>query len=209
MESKLLIIATQNSHKVEELEMLLTLNNLNEYVVKSLKDLNIFDDVIEDGKTLEENALIKVNGYSKIIDEMGIKDYQIIADDTGLFVESLNGEPGIYSARYATGKSNDKLNREKLLKNLINQSNRNAYFKCVICFKKENKEIINFIGKTDGFILEKEEGNNGFGYDSIFYSQELNKSFGKSTNIEKASVSHRGKAMKELIKYLKNSSRKY
>ena len=198
----LLILATQNQDKVKEFKKLIEDNNLS-ITVKSLKDYGVDYDVVENGKTLKENAYLKAKGYKDILDEMGLIDYSIIADDTGLFVDALNGEPGIYSARYSGEDATYEKNRLKLLDKLKGISNREAYFETIICLI-ENDDIHYFHGRVDGRILEHDTGElSQFGYDKIFYSYDLKKSFGEAGFIEKNKVSHRGRAFNELLKYLK------
>ena len=126
----------------------------------------------------------------------------VIADDTGLFVEALNGAPGIYAARYAGENVTYLDNRLKLLKELKGVENRNAYFATAVCMVTDN-DVKYFHGKTSGRILKKNVGKNGFGYDAIFYSNELKKSFGVASTEAKGKISHRGKAISEFIEYLK------
>lgn len=199
-----IVLATQNQNKVIELIELIGEYQLDkDYEVKSLKDLGISFDVVEDGKTLKENAYLKAYGYNEIVKDK-LTDYLIIADDTGLFVDSLNGEPGIYSARYSGENATYASNRKLLLERLGDNKNRNAHFESVICMIDNNK-VTYFNGKTTGHITTDEEGQNGFGYDAIFYSDELGKPFGNSTIEEKSSVSHRGKAFKEFIRFLRGN----
>lgn len=196
-----LIIATQNNNKVIEFKKIISDNKLD-FDVYSLKDLNILDEVEEDGSTLDENAYKKALGYYNIINKLGYTDYIVIADDTGLFVDALDGRPGIYSARYAGDDATYLDNRKKLLKELKNIENRDAHFCTTMCMIY-NQDIKYFYGKTYGKILKKHVGNNEFGYDKIFYSNEIHKSFGIASLEEKNLVSHRGKAMKAVIEYLK------
>ena len=197
-----LVLATQNQNKVLEIKELFKENNLHlEYEIYSLKDLNVDDEVEEDGKTLEENAWKKAKGYYNILKEKGLDDFFVVADDTGLFVEALNGDPGIYAARYAGENVTYLDNRLKMLKEMKGKENRNAYFATAVCMISEDKELY-FHGKTSGRILKRHVGKNGFGYDAIFYSDELKKSFGVASTEEKGKISHRGKAIREFINYL-------
>lgn len=200
-----LVLATQNKNKVIEIKKLFEEYNLNsKYQIYSLVDLNVFDEVLEDGNTLEENAYKKAKGYYDILKNNGLKDFLVIADDTGLFVEALEGRPGIYAARYAGENVTYLDNRLKMLKEMKGIENRKAYFATAVCMISENKEMY-FHGKTTGKILKKHVGSNGFGYDAIFYSDELKKSFGIASTEEKGKISHRGKAILEFIKYLLNN----
>lgn len=200
----LLILATQNNDKVKEFKKLIEDNKLN-IDVKSLKDYDITYDVIENGLTLKENAYLKAKGYKDILDEMGVTNYSILADDTGLFVDALDGEPGIYSARYSDPGATYEKNRLKLLDKLKGITNREAYFETIICLI-EGEDIHYFHGRVDGKILEHDTGDmSQFGYDKIFYSYDLGKSFGEAGFIEKNKVSHRGRAFNELLQYLRSS----
>lgn len=197
-----LVLATQNKDKVKEFKKLIEDNNLN-ITVKSLQDYGVTYDVVENGTTLKENAYLKAKGYKDILDEMGVKDYSILADDTGLFVDALNGEPGIYSARYSGEDATYEKNRLKLLDKLQGITNREAYFETIICLIEDNN-IHYFHGRVDGRILERDTGDmSQFGYDKVFYSYDLGKSFGEAGFIEKNKVSHRGRAFNELLKYLR------
>lgn len=191
-----IILASHNEHKVNEIKSI-----LNEINIVSLSTINEFDEPEENGKNLYENAYIKAKYYYDKFHRT------VIADDTGLVVEALDGMPGVYSARYAsldTGAvfHDDSLNRLKLLKELKNKENRNAHFDCVICLIEEDGKTSYFLGQTFGHITTKECGDNGFGYDSLFYSDDLKKTFGEATNDEKDKVSHRGRALKLLKEYL-------
>ena len=197
-----IILATQNKDKVKEFNKLIEDPKLDA-TVKSLKDFDITYDVEENGKTLKENAYLKAKGYKDIIDKMTTENFLIIADDTGLFVDALDGAPGIYSARYSGEDATYAKNRAKLLNDLKGKENREAYFETIICLI-EGDDIHYFHGRVDGKILEKETGDKSqFGYDQVFYSYDLGKSFGEAGFIEKNSVSHRGRAFDELLVYLK------
>ena len=192
---KTVILATNNKHNLEEFRQILTDDS-----ILSLKDIEFFDEIIEDGNTFEENALIKAKTVSNYLQKQN-KEFIVIADDSGLCVPSLNNNPGIYSARYAGDNATDRDNRKKLLEEIKNKE-KEAYFNCtiVIYYPNNNYKVAN--GQTYGKIINEEKGNNGFGYDSIFYSNELNKTFGEASEEEKNKVSHRAKAIQELIKLL-------
>lgn len=184
-----LIIASNNEHKIKEIKSILQ----GEFdAILSLKEAGIACDPIENGKTFLENALIKVNEIAKHT------ACAVLADDTGLCVDALNGEPNVMSARYAGNHDNEK-NRAKLLENLTGVTNRSAHFSTAVALKYPNGEIITAEGRVDGYILECEDGTNGFGYDSLFYCTELGKSFGMATDEEKNLVSHRARALKNLL----------
>lgn len=192
---KTIILATNNNHKLAEFKQILT-----DYNILSLKDIKFYDEIIEDGNTFTENALIKAKTVSNYLQNQD-KDYIVIADDSGLCVSSLNNAPGIYSARYAGSNATDSDNRKKLLEELKNKE-KEAYFNCTIVVYYPNNEYKVANGQTYGKIIDEEKGNNGFGYDPIFYSEELYKTFGEASEEEKNRVSHRAKAIQELIKIL-------
>lgn len=186
-----LIFATSNQNKVLEIQKILP-KKLN---IKSLKDLNYFEDIPENETTIEGNAIFKAKYiYEKF-------NINVFADDTGLEVEALNGEPGVHSARYAGTTRSSEKNIKKLLKNLKNIKNRNARFKTVIALIIDNKLHI-FSGIVEGYILDSPKGNNGFGYDPIFCPNGFNKSFAELTLKEKNLISHRSLAMKKLIDFI-------
>ena len=186
-----LIFATSNQNKVLEIQKILP----KKFNIKSLKDLNYFEDIPENETTIEGNAIFKAKYiYEKF-------NINVFADDTGLEVEALNGEPGVHSARYAGTTRNSEKNIKKLLKNLKNINNRNARFKTVIALIIDNKLHI-FSGIVEGYILESPKGNNGFGYDPIFCPNGFDKSFAELTLKEKNLISHRSFAMKKLIDFI-------
>ena len=186
-----LIFATSNQNKVLEIQKILP----KKFNIKSLKDLNYFEDVPENKNTIDGNAIFKAKYiYEKF-------NINVFADDTGLEVEALNGEPGVHSARYAGTTRNSEKNIKKLLKNLKNIKNRNARFKTVIALIIDNKLHI-FSGIVEGYILDSPKGNNGFGYDPIFCPNGFDKSFAELTLKEKNLISHRSFAMKKLIDFI-------
>lgn len=188
-----LAIATNNAHKLEEIRAILG-DSFDELL--SLKDLGIDVDVEETGTTLEENSLLKAR---TICDICGMPT---LADDTGLMVDALDGAPGVYSARYAGEAHNDKANRLLLLKNLDGVENRRAHFATVITICYPNGDFITSNGRVEGSILHEERGSEGFGYDSLFYSDELKKTFAEASQQEKNSVSHRGRALTAMLEKL-------
>jgi len=190
---KKLTFATNNSHKLEEVSQMLE----GILSIGSLADIGCTDDVPETGDTLESNALQKAR---YIREKFGVDCF---ADDTGLEVASLNGEPGVYSARYAGESKNAEANMQKLLRNLSNVSNRKARFRTVIALILEGKEYI-FEGEAAGNITEKPAGTNGFGYDPIFQPAGFDRTFAELSSEEKNTISHRAKATEKLIAFLKN-----
>lgn len=194
--TKKIVFASNNKHKLDEVRQI-----LKGYQVLSLKDIGFESDVEENGDTLADNAKIKALAIKKYCEEKNL-DYPVFSDDSGLFVEALKGEPGVYSARYADAH-NDEANRQKVLNNLKRKRNRKAYFECVICYVY-GEEIKIFSGKTYGEILKEYKGDTSFGYDCIFLSDDLHKSFGEASKDEKDSVSHRGRAVESLKEYLRD-----
>lgn len=187
-----LVFATNNKHKLEEVRAILG----NRIEVLSLNDINCHDDIPETADTLEGNALIKAR---YIYDKFGVDCF---ADDTGLEVESLGGEPGVYSARYAGEDCNPEANMYKLLQNLTGKNNRNAQFRTVIALIIQGEEKL-FNGIVKGTISNEKMGNAGFGYDPIFIPEGFSESFAQMTSDMKNSISHRYRATEELSKYLK------
>lgn len=184
---KTLVVASGNAHKLREIAEI-----FNDYQVLSQKQAGFDVDVEETGKTFMENALIKARAASQALQQ------PVVADDSGLCVDALGGAPGVYSARYSGGHGNDKANRELLLKNMQNENNRRAYFVCAMALVFPDGKEVTVEGRTYGNILHEETGEGGFGYDSLFLSDDLNKSFGLATAEEKNGVSHRFRALQAL-----------
>jgi len=182
---KTVVAATGNAHKLAEIRAILC-----EWNVISAKEAGFFGDVEETGETFAENALLKARA---VCASTGIP---ALADDSGLCVDALGGAPGVYSARYSGG--GDAENRKLLLKNLAGEENRRAYFASAVALVFPSGETFVAEGRTYGHILDAERGERGFGYDSLFYSDDLKKSFGEATEAEKNAVSHRGRALREL-----------
>lgn len=190
-----LIVATNNAHKLKEIKSILG-GEFEE--ILSLKEAGAELKAEENGSTFEENAIIKARG-------VGASSMAVLADDSGLCVEVLGGAPGVKSARYASeGEENadDASNRRKLLKEMEGKEERKAKFVCAVALVS-GEELYTAEGETEGRILTDEKGERGFGYDSIFYSDELGKSFGEAEEEEKNGVSHRGRALKKLLEKLK------
>jgi len=185
-----LVFATNNKHKLEEVQAMLT-----NFEIVSLADLNCFEDIPETADTLEGNAILKANF---ITEKYGLDCF---ADDTGLEVEALNMRPGVYSARYAGEDNNAEANMNKLLQHLENTQNRKAQFKTVIALNIHGKQFI-FEGVCKGAILTEKRGESGFGYDPIFMPDGFKTSFAEMNLIEKGSISHRGKAVEKLVTFL-------
>lgn len=193
-----LAIATNNQHKLQEIRAILG-DSFEELL--SLKDLGIDVDVEETGTTLEENALIKARAI------LALSGIATLADDTGLMVNALNGAPGVYSARYAGEEHNDAKNRALLLKNLDGVKDRSAHFATVIALCYPGGKTLTASGRVNGEILLSERGTEGFGYDSLFFSTELGKTFAEATQAEKNSVSHRGRALRAMLELVKSQEK--
>lgn len=183
---KTLVLASSNAHKLKEIREILI-----DFNVVSCKEAGFVGEIEETGKTFFENALIKAKTVS---DSLGVI---ALGDDSGLSVRALGGAPGIYSARYA-GDGIDRHNCELLLKNMSGITERKAEFTCCMVLYFPNGKVVSATGVSEGKILEEFNGQNGFGYDPIFYSDELKKCFGVATAEEKNSVSHRFKALMKL-----------
>ena len=193
-----IILASNNQHKIKEFKEIFT-----DAEILSLNDIWFHNDIIEDWKTFLENAFIKCNTVRKFLIEKWI-DANIIADDSGLCVNALNWEPWIHSARYAGWHWDNVANRAKLLEELKWKSDKTAYFNCTIVEMFPNWEYIYSEWKTYWTILEEEIWDKSFGYDCLFFSDDLKTSFGEATSDEKNKVSHRWRAITNLIEKEKN-----
>lgn len=192
------IFASGNANKVKEVNEMIG-NFHNDAVVISLKDIGFSGDIEENGTTFLENATIKAKAVKDFLNKTHtFQDFSILADDSGLCVDSLNGEPGIYSARYADDHNFD-LNRKKLLDNLKDKADRSAHYFCSMVLIFPDGTLISSEGKTFGEILKEKTGDSGFCYDPFFYSFDLKKSFGQASDAEKNSVSHRARALASLM----------
>lgn len=189
---KKLIVASNNKGKLKEIKEIL--NGI--YEVVPMGEAGFTDDIVENGNSFYENALIKAKTVSEALNA------DALADDSGLCVEALSGEPGIYSARYSGQHGDDAANRAKLLKELEGKENRKAKFVSAVVLYKTDGKIVKGVGETYGTIAFKEEGTNGFGYDSLFVSDDLHKSFGVASSEEKNSISHRKRALIDLLSHL-------
>ena len=187
---KELILASNNAHKVEEIKSI-----LDDYKILTLKDIGYYEDIIEDGTTFEENALIKARTIAKYSGKAAI------ADDSGLSVALLDGRPGVYSARYSKEQTDEK-NIEKVLSEL-NGEKSEAKFVSVIALVRPDGSEITFRGECHGEIIFEKRGSNGFGYDPVFYVPSLEKTFAELTPEQKNSISHRKESLEKFSKYLK------
>jgi XTP/dITP diphosphohydrolase len=188
-----LVFASHNQNKVNEIKSLLP----KSVEVLSLTDIGFVDEIDETGLTLDENSKIKAKAVLK---KTG---YFCFADDTGLEIEALNYEPGVFSARYAGNQKNDSENIEKVLLNLQGITNRNARFRTVITLLIGQDEYY-FEGRVDGKIIMEKRGEFGFGYDPIFIPADESRTFAEMTLEEKNQFSHRARAFQKMIEFLKN-----
>jgi XTP/dITP diphosphohydrolase len=185
MELTQIIVASGNKHKIEEIKSI-----FGDVEIISMADAGFEGEIEENGNSFKENAYIKAKAVS---DKLHLP---VLADDSGLYVDVLGGAPGIYSARFSG--EGDAGNRALLLHRMSGLSDRKAHFECAVCLIMPDGKTYFGEGATYGRILFEEIGHNGFGYDSLFYSTDLGKSFGVATEEEKNSVSHRFRALKDL-----------
>ena len=183
------IVATKNHGKVKEISKIFADLNID---VITQEEAHINIDVEETGDTFEKNALIKARAISMLCDDI------VIADDSGLCVDALDGRPGVYSARYAGPDASDSDRINKLLDELKNEDNRNAKFMCCVALVLPDGREFTATGEVNGTILSAPEGENGFGYDPVFFSNELQKTFAVATAEEKNAISHRGRALRAM-----------
>ena len=188
-----LVFASNNKNKISELQSMLP----HTIKILSLESIGCFEDIPETANTIEGNAILKAN---YVTEKYG---YDCFADDTGLEVSALNGEPGVYSARYAGEQKNADDNMNKLLTELADKNNRNAQFKTVIALNYKGTQKL-FTGIAKGTITSEKTGTGGFGYDPIFQPEEYKQTFAELSPMIKNEISHRGKATLQLINYLNN-----
>ncbi len=186
-----LYFATHNAHKLDEARAILG----DAIDLQSLNALDIWGELPETGHTLRDNALQKARF---LVRHYGVNCF---ADDTGLEVDALGGEPGVYSARYAGEPSNSERNRQKLLECLRGIDNRRARFRTVVALIIDGEEMT-FEGTVEGKIIDTERGESGFGYDRLFMPDSTNKTFAQMTADEKNAISHRARAMMQMKEYL-------
>ena len=188
---KKLVFATNNQHKLEEAREITS----GRFQLLSLSDIDCHDDIPETAPTLEGNALIKARW---IHDRYGLDCF---ADDTGLMVDALDGEPGVRSARYAGEGHDSQANMRKLLENMEDKENRAAHFSTAVALILDGREYL-FEGRVEGTIARTPAGENGFGYDPVFVADETGRRFAEMTSEEKNAISHRGRAMRALAEFL-------
>ncbi|MCU9614052.1 XTP/dITP diphosphatase [Caldibacillus lycopersici] len=195
---KEMIIATKNAGKAKEfIEIFSPMG----YTVKTLLDFPDAPDIEETGATFEENALLKAEGIAKYFNRI------VIADDSGLAIDALEGRPGVYSARYAGESKDDEANIAKVLEELkeVPEEKRTAHFHCTLALTGPCMEPVIVEGMCDGVILTEKRGTSGFGYDPIFYVPALGKTMAEMNGEEKNSISHRGNAIRKLREWVKNA----
>jgi XTP/dITP diphosphohydrolase len=184
------VLATRNSGKIAEFKTLLSGFPVQ---LKSLNDFGPIPEAVEDGKTFEDNAYKKAHFTARVL------GFPALADDSGLVVEALSGQPGVFSARYAGEGAGDEANIRKLLKAMEGVGDRRAAFECVIAIAVPRGPALLYSGRCEGEIASDPSGKNGFGYDPVFLYPPLGKTFAEMSQDEKNRVSHRGKAMAELL----------
>lgn len=194
---KEIVIATKNKGKIKDFELLFQPYSIT---VKSLLDLEEIQEIEETGTTFEENAAIKAETISKLLNK------PVIADDSGIEIDALDGAPGVYSARYAGTDKDDEANNQKVLDELkdVAFQDRTARFVCVLAIAEPNKPTIFKRGECEGHIGLKAVGANGFGYDPLFYPLGFNKTMAQLTPEEKNQISHRKKALEQLHDWIRN-----
>lgn len=185
-----LVFASNNANKVEEIRKILP----DHFELLSLEDIHFYDEIEETGDTLKENAAIKAR---VVFDACNLPCF---ADDSGLMVDALDGRPGVKSARYAGEPVNHNANIELLLKELKDQTNRNAAFRTVICYKDAGQELF-FEGEIKGEIIAEKRGEGGFGYDPVFVPEQNTLTFAQMPLTEKNTMSHRKRAIAKMIHY--------
>ena len=191
-----LIVASNNKNKLREFDAILG----HLYQVVSMRDAGVDADIEEDGVTFEDNALIKANYV------MQVTGCAAIADDSGLTVDALDDEPGVYSARYAVMNGEgegDKDNNNLLLRRMKGKTRRQCAFQCAIALARPGEETLIAEGSCPGVLLEEERGTGGFGYDPLFLYEPLNKTFAEVNEEEKNAVSHRARACEKMLEIMK------
>ena len=192
-----IVIATSNRGKLAELQNLLISHGVK---VRGLDEFDSIEPPVEDGKTFAANARLKASYYGRKLNRL------VLADDSGLAVDALGGQPGVHSARFAGGEWNDRreqdrANYQKLLEKLkgISRNNRTGRFCCCLCVASSTKILLEVMGCLEGFIAEEPHGENGFGYDPVFWAPDKNKTVAELSAEEKNAISHRGRALRKLL----------
>ena len=184
----IIVLATSNRNKVKEFKELLKDSDIE---IKCLDDYGPMPEPVEDGATFDDNAYKKAHHYARVL------GLPCLADDSGLVVDALDGRPGVHSARYAGEDASDWDNCEKLLTEMKGKSDRSAHFECVLSLATPGGPALTWEGRCDGEITTSRRGESGFGYDPVFLSRDLGRTFAEATMEEKNRVSHRGRALAE------------
>ena len=194
-----ILLATRNAHKTREIQEILG----NEFVVQDLQAFPEIPEVVESGKTFQENAVLKAVAVSSHCDGL------VMADDSGLEVDSLGGAPGVLSARYAGEDATDERNIAKLQDELANhcREHRSARFRCVIALAQDGKVLGTFAGTVEGHVIDEPRGTTGFGYDPVFVPAGFEQTFGELPAETKNRISHRGRALARVREFLINKMR--
>ncbi len=193
-----IIFATKNRGKVKDLNQLFKDNNINHKII-GLNEIENRIKIKETGSTFKENALLKAKVVYKTF------KLPVIADDSGLIVQGLDGKPGIFSARYAGENATDKDNYTKLIADTKHLQNKEAYFECALVYINDKGEIFSAEGRCFGEIIDNPRGKNGFGYDPIFFLKDFGKTMAEISSETKNKISHRAKAFDKLIKHFKKA----
>lgn len=196
MEKLVMVLASRNAHKIKELRMMLSERLKIDFELKSLDDIGFTEDIEENGNSFKENALIKANAVARA-------GYIGLADDSGLVVPALGGAPGIYSARYAGEHGNDAANNQKLMDEMKGIADRSAYYVCAMAMAfPDGKAPLIAEGTLEGELLFSPRGEGGFGYDPLFWIDELGKTLAEIPTEEKNLFSHRSRALDKLCEQL-------
>ena len=188
---KRVVVATRNAHKVGEIRAI-----LKEFEIRDLSLIENPPLVEETGTTFLENATLKALSISRLTDDL------VLSDDSGLEVDALDGDPGVYSSRYAGEEGNDALNNAKLLRELEETSNRQARFRCVMVLARQGEPLADFSGAVEGTILPDRQGEGGFGYDPLFVPDGFQESFAELGEEVKNFLSHRARALSQVAQWL-------
>lgn len=197
------LLASRNRHKIRELEDILAAD-IPGATVHSLDEVGFDGDIDENGTTFSENAAIKASAAHEAAVAAGHTDWYCLGDDSGLSVDALDGAPGVYSARFAGEHGNDAANNHLLLQKLVGVTDRSAHFVCCIACVLPTGETLTVEGRCFGVITDAPRGQDGFGYDPLFYLPPFDRTFAELTAAEKNAVSHRGRALAALAEALKH-----
>ncbi|WP_080804122.1 XTP/dITP diphosphatase [Desulfamplus magnetovallimortis] len=186
----ILVLATRNKGKTREMRDMLKGFPVE---IKNLDDFGPIPEIEEDGDTFDDNAYKKASFAARVL------GYPAMADDSGLVVDALDGKPGVHSARFAGENATDQMNVAKLIEDMQDIENRRAAFECVISIAVPTGAALTYEGRCEGELLESPRGENGFGYDPLFYYPDFGKTFAEVSMEEKSLVSHRGKALQQVV----------